>query len=73
MASQRVDITGTILALYPMAVVERRQFDGGINYRVTNIPGVRPVSLSVEWGDDEQVAADTIVQRIVEQDPGDDD
>ena len=64
--SAPVDITSGVLKAHPGAVVERRQFDGGINYRVT-IPGrviLPPATVSVEWGDDEQRALDHLLDRI---------
>ena len=65
MPTQRVDITGGILAAHPAAVVERRQFDGGIHYEV-RVNQCRPVRLSVEWGDDEAQALAVILERIEE-------
>jgi hypothetical protein len=66
-APQRTDITGGILRFFPTAVVEARQYDGGVFYEARFPDGkFRTVRLGVDWGDDEAHALAVILDRIKE-------
>jgi hypothetical protein len=65
MNTQRVDITGGVLAVHPAAVVTQSRTEAGWFYEV-RVNQSRPVRLMVEYGDDEAQALAVILERIAD-------